>query len=249
MFDIQVWWLKVDELLDQDVRHLHSMLDSGERMRAGLFRHSSRRVEFITAHALVRGLLSFRTGISALAWRFRSGPWRRPELDTRYSMPPLQISLSHTRGLAIAAVAEDYPVGIDAEWLGRPRSFDWLVDFLYASGERRKLAAMPGAYRMRASLALWTFKEAYSKATGRGLFHPSACHQSDVAKPALAGIPGEAGDRWLFLTMSPTPEHVAALAVRRDGTRIPSISIGPAEILSIKSAGVCKSGNGLSPGI
>jgi len=228
--DIQVWWLKVDCLLQQDCGRLHSMLDAGEQIRAGRFRHPFRRLEFVAAHALVRSLLSLRTGLAPRARRFAAESGGRPEVAARFGLPQLRVSLSHTRNLVIAAVAEGHAVGIDAEWLGRKWSLDGLLNFFCAPIEKQQLAATPRIHRMRTVMTLWTLKEAYGKATGKGLCYPLASYGFTLAPPALVHSPAGEREGWLFRTFTPTPFHVASLAVQHDLSRAPSISIGPADL-------------------
>jgi 4'-phosphopantetheinyl transferase len=151
-------------------------------------------------------------------------------VDARFGLPQLGVSLSHTRNLVIAAVADGCAVGIDAEWLGRERSLDGFINFFCTPMEKQQLAATPKAQRMRTVMTLWTLKEAYGKATGRGLRYPLKSHGFTLSPPALVHAPAEDREGWLFRTFSPTPDHVAALAVHHGGKQTPSIAIGPADL-------------------
>jgi 4'-phosphopantetheinyl transferase len=220
----------MDDVPQQENDRLHAMLDIGEQNRAKRFRHPHRRLEFIAAHALVRGLLSLRTGLPPRLWRLTAESGGKPEVEARFGLPQLQVSLSHTRGLVIVAVAEGHAVGIDAEWLGRKRSFDGLLNSFCTPIEKRQIAARPKACRMQTALTLWTLKEAYGKATGRGLSYPLTLHGFNLTPPALAEASKGGGAGWLFRTLSPTPAHVAALALHHGPSRVPSISIGPTDL-------------------
>jgi phosphopantetheinyl transferase (holo-ACP synthase) len=74
----------------------------------------------------------------------------------------LHISISHTRGLAAAAVSRDVGVGIDVEPIGRddlPPPAVWLTE-----EERRRLGGGSRHARRRRLLRLWVAKEAAIKA-------------------------------------------------------------------------------------
>lgn len=233
--NVQVWWLTVDAEAHRCRDRLLAMLDAGEQARAAGFRLPCKRLEYISAHALVRGLLSSRTGISPQAWRFCAEPGGRPELEAGSGFPRLRVSLSHTRGLAIAAVAQDHAVGIDAERLGRERSIEGLLKFFCSPAEMGQLAATQEVQRMRAGLALWTLKEAYGKAVGKGLSYPLTSHGFSLMPPALVETPEGDGAGWLFRTLNPTPAHVAALAVHHGDNRAPSVSVRPADLPGLLS--------------
>jgi 4'-phosphopantetheinyl transferase len=227
---VQAWWLKMDEEPLQAEEPLYAMLSIEEQARADLFQQPVKRKEFIVAHALARCLLSSRTGIPPQAWRFHTGPVGRPEVENPSGVPHLVVSLSHTRGLAMAAIAEGCAVGVDAEWLGRKRSLDGLLNSFCAPIEKQQLAATSKAHQMRVAMSFWTLKEAYGKVTGRGLCYPLTSYGFTLSPPALIQAPE--GDRrdWLFRTFSPTPDHIAALAAYHGGKQVPSISAGPVDL-------------------
>jgi hypothetical protein len=78
-------------------------------------------------------------------------------------------SLADTTGLAVALVAR-VPVGVDVEWLRRPR-WQAAEERFRASGELALLGADDGA----SVLALWTAKEALLKLAGVGLADLGRC--------------------------------------------------------------------------
>ncbi|MBN1545404.1 MAG: 4'-phosphopantetheinyl transferase superfamily protein, partial [Syntrophaceae bacterium] len=209
---------------------LYAMLSIEEQSRADLFQQSGKRREFIAAHALVRGLLSSRTGIPAQTFNVTAEPGCGPEVENHLGLPHFVFSLSHTLGLAVAAIAEGCAVGVDAEWLGRKRPLDGLLEFFCAPMEKQQLAGTPKAQRIRTVMTFWTLKEAYGKAIGRGLIYPLTSHGFTLSSPALVQAPEGEREGWLFQTFTPTPDHVAALAVHHGGKHMPSISIGPADL-------------------
>lgn len=86
-------------------------------------------------------------------------------------------STTNTRGLSCAIVAPTR-VGIDAEWLGRPR-LGAALRYLPAS----ELGAM-GLEPRRAAFALWSAKEAVLKLTGLGM---SGMGRTELVRVAGAG--------------------------------------------------------------
>jgi 4'-phosphopantetheinyl transferase len=80
----------------------------------------------------------------------------------------LQLSLSHSRVMAAAAVTAIGPVGVDLE-LVRPVDVLVLARRWFPAQEAGWLARLPSGQRDEAFLGLWTQKEAIAKALGTGL--------------------------------------------------------------------------------
>jgi 4'-phosphopantetheinyl transferase len=80
--------------------------------------------------------------------------------------------------------------------------------------EQRALALAAPEARPEVFVRFWTLKEAYAKALGLGLSLPFD-RVGFVLTPRPQLVEGE-GD-WQVEQWSPSPEHVVAVALRRDG--------------------------------
>ena len=83
--------------------------------------------------------------------------------------PGLHYNISHADGIAAAMVSE-YECGIDCERVRRYRPS--VLKRCYSDAERRDVEAAPEAERDLLFFKLWTLKEAYVKAIGKGLSFP-----------------------------------------------------------------------------
>jgi hypothetical protein len=102
------------------------------------------------------------------AIEFAVGPHGKPALAGT-GAPPLQFNMSHTRGLALYAVAREIEVGIDIE---RPRpGIDTvrLARRFITPREADQLAALQPADRDAAFLKAWVRHEATVKCLGTGV--------------------------------------------------------------------------------
>ena len=88
---------------------------------------------------------------------------------------------------------------------------------MFSRDEIRTLRALPEDQQAREILCVWTLKEAYAKARGRGLSLPfnEITFDLDAPQPIRAVIdprldPDHA--RWCFELVRPTPEHQLAVA-------------------------------------
>jgi len=131
-----------------------------------------------------------------------SGPFGRP----------LAVSIAHTQWVAVAAVSDDGPVGVDIETIvPRDQGF---VDLALTPAEQALRPAELGSdeWVTRA----WTAKEAVSKALGTGFEgRPKSFEVRSVAGDRLE-VTDPVGGRW-------------TVAVCRDGGRIVAVTIGGAD--------------------
>ena len=135
-------------------------MTAGERQRvAGL--SGAAREDFVASRWLIRRALSQASGTLASHCRPVEG---RPE---RSDQPPgWRLSLSHSAGLAGCAVSRGTPIGLDLEPMARRPEWQKVVARWFSSQEQAWLLAANDA---AAFLKVWTLKEAWLKATGRGI--------------------------------------------------------------------------------
>ena len=214
-------WLRPDHLAPGD----GLLLDEEERARAARFRRDRDRDRFVAAHALLRRALSHGRRVPPEAWRFARDAAGKPSV---LGGGPA-FSLSHWPGGVAALVAEDGPVGVDGERLGRVADPLGLARGLFAAEELAALA--DPQTRARRFLERWCLKEAWSKAVGGGLALPVAQVAFRVAPEGAVGLSlpaalGRAAD-WTLQVLSPASEHVVAVAL--GGGHAWNLVVHPAE--------------------
>ena len=191
---------------------LDALLSPEERERAGVQAGDDLRRRFVAAHGMMRRILAGYAGLPPERLVLSTGP-EKPRL--RGGGP--RFNLAHSGDLALLAVAADREVGIDVECLGLRRDTDAVMRS-FAPEEEAALVALPPEERRLAVLRVWTRKEAYLKATGRGLAEgPGSVRVSvRLGEPArllsVRDRPGEAA-RWALTDVDCGEGHMAALGV------------------------------------
>ncbi|MBY8869550.1 4'-phosphopantetheinyl transferase family protein [Streptomyces sennicomposti] len=191
------------------------LLTEEERARLRRLRGQGARRRFLGARTLARYALSARSGRPVHAWRFRPGPWGRPEPE-----PPcegLRFNLSHTEGLIACLVTRGRACGVDVE--RAPASPDALTHLVprLAEPERAELAALPPAARADRFSELWVLKEAYLKALGTGVTRELSGFSFTTPPTGPIAVrdprrPSGAADAWWFRLLRPAPGYVLAVA-------------------------------------
>lgn len=141
-------------------------LSKEEKARAARFLDHDLSRRFAAGRIALRLIIEHTTGRDPSQIVFQTNQWGRPEL----AGGPF-FNLSHTGSLAVAAVDDKAPVGVDLELAGRLIRESWLEGFLSVE-ERIQIESGLGG--QASLLRLWVRKEAVLKAYGRGLLHPAS---------------------------------------------------------------------------
>jgi 4'-phosphopantetheinyl transferase len=165
---LHLWTLALDTVAEQRWPDLAAVLDADEQARAARFHFERDRRAYVAAHALLRLLLAHVTGRPAEGFRFAVTEHGKPYL----AETQLHVSLSHCRGMVAVAVTTAGEVGVDVEALDR-RADPAIAERFFAPEEVQALRAVPDeAARAEHFMRLWTLKEAFIKALGKGLAQP-----------------------------------------------------------------------------
>ena len=164
-----------------------ALLSEDELARAERTPNVLARRQFVAGRVLLRRALGRATGVAPEAFRFRCEERGKPFLP---GGPPF--SLSHSGDRVVVAVGAGGPtagrVGVDVEVVRPVRRMAAVVRRRFAPEEAEWWAQQPPARRDAAFFQIWTRKEAFAKAVGRGLALPGTAF-------AVATVDGLAGAR------------------------------------------------------
>lgn len=137
------------------------LLSSDDFERAGEFSRPSRRTEYLAGRALLRFALELATGAPGKSHRISTSPDGKP-----FCVDGPQFSVSHSGNIVVCAVAETDTgsVGVDVQLPRRGYRVEEIARSCFSPEESDWLAGRSDCFYM-----LWVLKEAYLKASGRGL--------------------------------------------------------------------------------
>jgi len=219
--DVHVWHRATASIdaasLDADI----SLLSAGEKIRHARFMFERDKRDFAAAHGLLRRVLSMYADIAPADWQFDGAPNQKPCVAARQAgAPPLSFSLSHTHGFVACAAARGVDVGIDAESIDRIVDAHEVARRFFAPAEIAMLdACRDEPERSRKFVELWTLKEAYVKAIGKGLIVPLDQFSFTIDEAGRIGFeaqPGMIAGPFVFTLIAPTPTARVAVAVQCD---------------------------------
>ena len=213
--EVHVWRTALD-VSDEDLARVAAVLSADERARADRFRVAPARRQFVAARAALRGVLATYLGCAPADVAFRLGPQGKPALTVPGTA--LHFNLSHSHGVALVAVTRRGEVGVDVEQVRPLTDADALAERYFAPAEVATLRALPEGERMEGFFNAWTRKEAFLKATGKGISYgvervEVTLRPGELARVLALDGDSEAARGWGLTALTPAPGYVGALAI------------------------------------
>jgi 4'-phosphopantetheinyl transferase len=225
--DLQVYYASGECAHPVRAEQCKMMLSSEERERAARFHFQEDRESYLVAHSLTRGVLAELTRTKPAELTFELGSHGRPELVQPEQPGRLRFNLSHTRGMVACAVTLEHDIGVDVERIERRVEIDSLARNVFSEAEREALDRLEPTAKRRRFFELWTLKEAYIKAVGKGLSLPLRAITLELGsgqRPSIrfdAPITDEGTEWWLDVS-EPLTGFMLAVAVR---ARAPKLTV------------------------
>jgi 4'-phosphopantetheinyl transferase len=204
---IEVYTLDLDHA---DVDRLYPLLDAGERDRAARFRSSIDRARYIARRGRLRELLASCLGRSPQRIALAGNEFGKPFLIDS----DLRFNLSHSRNVALIAIANGRELGCDVEALDPGFPSREIAEAFFSPGEVRALHTLDAAHQVEAFFNCWTRKEAYIKARGLGVSLPLDSFEVSLTPGEPAALrKGCAG--WSVQSFEPRAGFQAAVVAER----------------------------------
>ena len=166
---VDCWYVSAAELLRQEEQWITSVLSSDEGARAARFRFAQDRRRYIAAHAALRLLIARYTGERPESLAIRADANGRPILESS----ELHFNLSHSGSWVVIAFSSAIPLGVDVEKICKIPDHMAIARSHFATTEVEAISRLSPDQRAAAFFVIWTRKEAFAKAIGRGYILPA----------------------------------------------------------------------------
>lgn len=215
--EVHVWRIMLDQPAGREKRLLNT-LQPDERTRANRFHFEKDRRHFAVAHGFLRILLGRYLDTDPVQLRFCLGTYGKPALDGEHRQNRLRFNISHSHGVALYAITNDRDIGVDVEYMRADFTNEEIARRFFSSAEVKAFCALPPDEKVTAFFRCWTRKEAYIKATGRGLSQPLDGFDVTLAPGERAELlraddASQPAARWSLCDLQVGPDYAAALAV------------------------------------
>lgn len=169
---VHVWMTVPPEVLSPTILEQSlGVLNRDEVETGQRFRFDKDRFLYVTAHSLLRTVLSNYAGLKPDEWLFQRNQYGKPFI-VNPGFEWLRFNLSHTHGLAACAITNGKNIGIDVERYDRMDDPSGIAQRYFSKRESTDLAILSNEEKRKRFIEIWTAKEAYIKAVGKGLSIP-----------------------------------------------------------------------------
>jgi 4'-phosphopantetheinyl transferase len=220
---IHLWQYPIGDPPDpQHLAHARTLLSDAEKKRCAAFHMEKHGAEYALSHAMLRLVLSEYAPVKPHDWQFLTGQWGKPEIAAPALDTPLWFNLSHTDGFAVCVAGRVRHLGVDVENMTRKASHQELAEHFFAPAEYEYIQNLPPSLQREAFFRIWTLKEAYIKAEGKGLSIPLDSFSSlfpvgNSAQVTLAANAESDPDAWSFFEFQPSPDYRISVGARNPG--------------------------------
>lgn len=197
-------------------------LSPAERRRSIKIADPDQRVLYRTAHVMLRHVLAAYLDIRPSRIAFSLNRYGKPVLGKTVAAGGLSFNLSHSGRRIAIAITRHADIGVDVEQVRANAGTRPLAERFFAIEERQHLATLEAQAYLPAFYQLWSFKEAYLKATGRGLSQRLDSFEIDWRGAPPRVIPSDLSTDgcWTLQGFEPAPGYKGAIVVGRSNARI-----------------------------
>ncbi|CAN8259745.1 unnamed protein product [Cochlearia groenlandica] len=241
--ETHLWYMIPDEVKSPSLlKHYSQILSPSEKDKVLMMRGDELKKNALLARTLVRTTIARYQAdntIDARSLVFKKNMYGKPEVDWHNcengNKPPLHFNISHTDSLIACGVTLHVPVGIDVEYKERKIKHDVLAfaERFYSTEEVEFLSTISDLEVQRKEfIKLWTLKEAFVKALGKGF---SASPFNTFSIQYKAGTEGgynlcevlttifdslketkKRNGEWKFALLELAGSHYAAICIKDD---------------------------------
>jgi len=148
-----------------EIERLRTILSADEQARADAFHFERDARRYIVARATLRSILAQYLTCTTREIIFSYTAAGKPHIDHM----PCAFNVSHSHEIAVYAITRKNQIGIDMEYTGSAIQGEKIAQRYFSQREYEVVVSTPPLERHHMFIRIWTIKEAYLKATGRGI--------------------------------------------------------------------------------
>ena len=202
------------EQTDEVVQQFRGTLDADEVHRASRFYFEQHRRAFIVGRGFLRDVLGRYLKSKPEALEFSYGEYGKPALNGLETR--LRFNMSHSHNVGLLAITEDNHLGVDVEHIRADFATEDIARRFFSRCEVDVFNTLAKEEQVAAFFRCWTRKEAFIKATGRGLSQELAGFDVTLGpgvRAELLRVEDDDASRWSLCDIDVGEDYAGALAV------------------------------------
>jgi 4'-phosphopantetheinyl transferase len=189
-------------------------LNHDEKNKTEAFSREEKKFAYAETHALLRLTISQLVYQSPADIRIAKSDYGKPYL---VDYPDLSFNLSHSKHCLAIAVGYQCQLGVDIEYCRSRPNLPALVDKCLSFEEKAHWLTLSDPAKQEFFYRIWTLKEAFAKATGRGIaVGLKRCVFEPTTLATMLSLPKEFGlpEDWQILHLNIATSMAGAILLR-----------------------------------
>jgi 4'-phosphopantetheinyl transferase len=223
--EVKIWQMDLDKL-SHKLPYLYTILSADEKERAARYHFESGQRRFIIGRGVLRTILSRLINEYPVKIKFIYNEFGKPSLDkSEHPECDIKFNLAHSDSFMIAAFSKKREIGIDCELIREEYSDLNIAKRFFSESEFEELTTLPFEMRSKAFFNCWTRKEAFIKATGKGISaglnsFGVTVHPDKPAKLTFVNGSPEEVNKWYLSDIKVSDGLSATFAVEKDDKQL-----------------------------
>lgn len=187
-YSAQVCRLRLGDLTADPLEVLQPLTVPEEHERARRYRFDADRHRHLAGRALVRVLLSSHFDCPPREIVIVEGSHGKPRMKMRGAEMVPDFNIAHSGDVIVAVLGGDQGVGVDVESQNRDANVEELARRVLSENEQEWWQSLPASDRSALFFHVWTCKEAFLKALGKGLQRPPQTIECTFEENNVVGL-------------------------------------------------------------
>lgn len=207
--EVHIWKINL-KVSPWEMEFYRRVLSGDEIARAERFYFPQHQERFIVGRAFLRKILSKYINVEAKEIEFEYEERGKPLLGLKFKHCGICFNLSHSQDLGLCGVSHNRLIGVDLEGIRHTSDIENLAKRFFSVREYEVIKSVAPEEQQEIFFRYWTCKEAYLKATGKGI--------SELAQVEIELLPNKSAKlcivgNWQLKELVPAENFAAAVVI------------------------------------
>lgn len=210
---IHIFLLHLEE---HDEKQLYDFLSDDEKERADRLKVELKKKQFIISRSVLRKIISNSINKPYDEIVFYYTEENKPFIKDKLNNKTIEFNVSHSEQCVLIAVTLDNKVGVDVEKINAKIDFESLSARFFSNKENEFLRSLQESKKLDAFYSIWTRKEAFIKATGKGIAYGldnfSVCSDNKITSKVDIEYEEALEENWFSFELMNIDQYKTALS-------------------------------------